>query len=150
MNLNELIKITKKGQKRLGRGLGSGRGKTSGRGTKGQKARGKIPLGFIGGTLPLYKKLPYLRGISKRHANRSLKPKPLALNVAKLNLLPPGSEVTIDALVQNGLVDEKGAWPGGVKIIGKEKVLQPLIVFLPASKQATAQIEQAGGKVTGE
>jgi len=56
MKLNNLPKTTIPSKQRLGRGTGSGPGKTSGRGTKGQKARGKIPLGFIGGTLPLYRK----------------------------------------------------------------------------------------------
>ncbi len=61
MKLNELTKVKEISKKRLGRGLGSGKGKTSGRGTKGQKARGKIPAGFIGG-LAFYKKLPLKKG----------------------------------------------------------------------------------------
>lgn len=61
MKLNQLIKVKTKNKKRLGRGIGSGKGKTAGRGTKGQKARGKIPAGFVGAT-PLYKKLPLRRG----------------------------------------------------------------------------------------
>ena len=62
MQLHKLFKTTDKKAKRVGRGLGSGKGKTSGRGMKGQKSRENIPAGFIGGTLPLYKKLPYRRG----------------------------------------------------------------------------------------
>ncbi len=62
MNLSQLLKIKTKGLRRLGRGVGSGRGKTSGRGTKGQKARGKIPLNFTG-AMALYKKLPRRRGL---------------------------------------------------------------------------------------
>ena len=54
MKLNSLDKISARSDKRVGRGIGSGKGKTSGRGTKGQKARGKILLAFIGGRLPLY------------------------------------------------------------------------------------------------
>lgn len=61
MKLHELMKVRAKSRKRLGRGLGSGKGKTAGRGTKGQKARGKIPATFVG-SLPLYKKLPLKRG----------------------------------------------------------------------------------------
>ncbi len=63
MKLHQLSVVSHRSKKRVGRGLGSGKGKTGGRGTKGQKARGKIALGFIGGTLPLYKKLPYRRGL---------------------------------------------------------------------------------------
>lgn len=62
MNIHSLPKIVKRSKKRLGRGHGSGKVKTSGRGTKGQKARGKLPLGFEGGQTPLVKRLPYLRG----------------------------------------------------------------------------------------
>lgn len=61
MKLHQLTKIKTKDKKRLGRGIGSGKGKTAGRGTKGQKARGKIPQTFTGG-LSLYKKLPLRRG----------------------------------------------------------------------------------------
>lgn len=62
MKLNQLPKLKNRGKKRLGRGLGSGKGKTAGRGTKGQKARGKIPVNFSGAGLALYKKLPLRRG----------------------------------------------------------------------------------------
>lgn len=72
MKLHELMKIKTKNRKRLGRGLGSGKGKTVGRGTKGQKARGKMPAGFVG-NLPLYKKLPLRRG--KGNPNPSKKEK---------------------------------------------------------------------------
>jgi large subunit ribosomal protein L15 len=58
MNINSLVKTTKKSKKRLGQGHGSGRVKTSGRGTKGQNARNKVPLYFEGGALPLIKRLP--------------------------------------------------------------------------------------------
>ena len=62
MNLNQLPKIKKTSKKRLGQGHGSGKVKTSGRGTKGQKARNKVPMYFEGGALPLIKRLPYRRG----------------------------------------------------------------------------------------
>ena len=65
MELNKLAKTTVKTKKRLGQGHGSGRVKTSGRGTKGQKARGKIPLRFEGGALPLIKRMPFHRGKGK-------------------------------------------------------------------------------------
>ena len=77
MKLHELIKVKAKLKKRLGRGLGSGKGKTGGRGTKGQKARGKIPASFIGGTLPLYKRLPLKRG--KGNPKLALTTRPISL-----------------------------------------------------------------------
>ena len=61
--------------KRLGRGIGSGKGKTGGRGSKGQKARGKVPLAFAGSNLPLYKKLPLRKGLG----NRKVSGKPVFL-----------------------------------------------------------------------
>ena len=86
MKLDQLPKITTKKKKRLGRGYGSGKGgHTVGRGAKGQKARGKVKLGFEGGQLPLIKRLPLKRGKGKF---KSFKKKPLVVNVRFLNLLP--------------------------------------------------------------
>ena len=65
MKLENLTKVTDRKKKRLGQGHGSGRGKTGGRGTKGQKARGKVSLTFEGGALPLIKRLPFHRGKGK-------------------------------------------------------------------------------------
>lgn len=72
MKLNQMVSIKSKPKKRLGRGIGSGKGKTAGRGTKGQKARGKIPIG-LGGGLPLYKKLPLRRGQGNRSPSKKEK-----------------------------------------------------------------------------
>lgn len=73
MRLNELIKIVSIKNKRLGRGVGSSKGKTAGRGTKGQKARGKIPAGFSGGGLPAFKKLPLRRGLGNPSPSKKAK-----------------------------------------------------------------------------
>ncbi len=81
MQLQSLPKIQARSQKRLGRGLGSGKGKTSARGQKGQKARGKIPAQFTGGGLALYKKLPLLRGWGNRLAGK----KPVVIRLDQLN-----------------------------------------------------------------
>ena len=70
MKLESLPKTTERRKKRLGLGHGSGRGKTAGRGTKGQRARGKIPISFEGGAIPLIKRLPFMRGKGK---NKSFK-----------------------------------------------------------------------------
>lgn len=70
MSLSNLVKIKQKPQKRIGRGQGSGKGKTAGRGMKGQKARSQPKLGFEGGQLKLIKRLPYVRGVGFRKAHK--------------------------------------------------------------------------------
>ncbi len=144
MNLTNLPKTTAKSKKRLGRGHGSGRVKTSGRGTKGQKARGKIPLYFEGGALPLIKRIPFRRGKGK---NKSFKNKPIAVNVSALNLLKKGAVVDLKSLVDNHIVSEKDAALFGAKILGDGELGVSLIVQLPATKGATKKIEKAGGRV---
>lgn len=144
MTLYRLPKITEKKKRRLGRGHGSGRGKTAGRGTKGQKARNSIPLYFEGGALPLIKRLPFLRG-KDRH--RSLLVDPVVLNVKDLNKLPKNSVVDIDTLVKYKLVKEKEAKVRGVKILGDGELTTPLTVRLPVTKAAEEKILKAGGKV---
>lgn len=144
MNLNSLEKITKRKKKRVGQGHGSGRGKTSGRGTKGQKARGKIPLMFEGGALPLIKRLPFRRGKGR---NRVFRKKPIVVNVQALNLLPKDTRVDIDSLITHHIVDGKDARIYGVKILGDGELRVPLIIVLPVSKGARKKIEAAGGKV---
>lgn len=144
MNIHELRKTTKKAKKRLGQGHGSGRGKTAGRGTKGQKARRTIPLGFEGGALPLIKRLPFRRGKGR---NKSFKGKHIVFNVSALNLLPKNSIVDKDALVKYHIVREKDVKTFGVKILGDGILTVPLIVKVPVSKGAAKKIEQAGGKI---
>ena len=85
MKLSQLPRTVSRPKKRLGRGHGSGKVKTSGRGTKGQKARGHMPIGFEGGQLPLIKRLPLLRGKSK---NKSHATSVYPLKVTKLDSLP--------------------------------------------------------------
>lgn len=144
MKLHTLIPTTAKKKRRLGQGHGSGRAKTAGRGTKGQKARGKIPSYFEGGALPLIKRLPFRRGKGK---NKVFKKKPIIINVKVLNLLKKGSIVDIATLVENKIVDEKDAKEYGVKILGDGDLLIPLTVKLPVSKQALKKIEKIGGEV---
>lgn len=144
MALNNLKKIKKSEKKRLGQGHGSGRGKTAGRGTKGQKARGKVSLTFEGGALPLIKRLPFRRGKGK---NKAFKKKPVVVNVKVLNLLKKDSIVDIDTLIKNKIVDEKDAKMYGVKILGEGDLKIPLTIKLPISKGAGSKIKKAGGKV---
>lgn len=142
MELNKLTKITTRGAKRVGRGTGSGKGKTSGRGTKGQKARGKVRLGFIGGTLPLYKRLPYNRGFG----NTVLGEKVVNVSLSQLAVFKAGSEVDLQSLVEQKIISERDA-RRGIKILGNGEINAALTVKLPVSAAAAAKIEKAGGKV---
>lgn len=141
MDLNTLPTITQKSKKRLGRGHGSGRGKTAGRGTKGQKARGKIKIAFEGGQQSIIRRLPFKRG---KDRNRSLGKKPLIVNVKILNLLPSKSVVDLSTLVKYHIVDKNITM---VKILGDGEINIPLTVQLKCSKGARKKIEKAGGKV---
>ncbi|MEK7517100.1 MAG: 50S ribosomal protein L15 [Patescibacteria group bacterium] len=143
MQLSSLTKIKKTKKRRLGQGHGSGRGKTGGRGTKGQKARRTISLSFEGGALPLIKRLPFMRGRGK---NKSFKKGPIIVNVKALNLLKKDSVVDLKALIANKIVSSEDA-QAGVKILGDGILSVPLIVKLPVSKGAREKIEKAGGKI---
>lgn len=144
MELYSLVKTTAKKKRRLGQGHGSGRGKTGGRGTKGQKARNKVPIYFEGGAISLIKRLPFRRGKGR---NKVFKKGPIILNVKVLNLLPKGSIVDLKTLVQNHLVEEKDAKIYGVKILGEGDINIPLTIKLPLSKNASEKIKKAGGTV---
>ena len=144
MKISNLTKITTRSNKRLGRGHGSGRGKTAGRGTKGQKAKGNIPLSFEGGALTLIKRLPFMRGKGK---NKSFKKGPIIINVKVLNLLKKGTIVDVNSLIENKIVDSEYAKKNGIKILGDGDLNVPLIVKLPVSKGAAKKILKAGGKV---
>lgn len=126
--------------KRIGRGHGSGNGKTAGKGHKGQKARaghGMRP-GFEGGQMPLQRRIP------KRGFNNIFAAPYLAINVAALNKFEDGATVDTEALIAAGVI--KSA-PNGVKVLGNGKVEKKLTVKLAAfSESAKAKIEAAGGK----
>jgi len=143
MELSSLPKIVGKSKKRLGRGLGSGRGKTAGRGTKGQKARGKVRAGFEGGQTPLIKRLPLRRG----KGNPKISNKPLIVNLKILNLFPKDSLIDIESLIKAKIVDEKEARLLGVKILGDGDIKIPLTINLPISNRARKKVEEKGGKV---
>lgn len=141
MQLHSLIRTVEKGKKRLGQGHGSGHVKTSGRGTKGQNARSKRPLQFEGGALPLTKRLPFLRG---KDRNKSLKAKPLAINLSMISKFPQGTEVTVESLLKHKLIAEESG-KRGVKLLAVGEVKNAYIVKIPASRTARAKIEKAGG-----
>lgn len=133
--------LVQKTKKRLGRGHGSGKVKTSGRGQKGQKARGRVRRDFEGGQSPLTKRLPFLRGKGR---NASMYGKPFALATQSLSRLPEGTTITIDELIKAGLVKKGVTF---VKLVGSAKLTQALTVTIPCSKTATEAIEKAGGTV---
>lgn len=143
MKLNSLPKTVIKKKKRVGRGHGSGRVKTAGRGTKGQKARGSIKPMFEGGQLPLTKRLPFSRGKSRN--NPLVKP-PLVVNVKRLNRLPSGTVITNETLIKYGILS-KNSQNEPVKILGDGELKVALTVKLPTSLGAKEKIEKAGGKV---
>ncbi len=144
MALHTLVSITDKTKRRLGQGHGSGRVKTSGRGTKGQNARSNRPLYFEGGAVPLTKRLPFLRGKNK---NKSFKRRPITINVRVLNGLQKDSVVDIQTLIKNNLVNEAEGKQYGVKVLGDGDLSVPLTVKLPVSKGALEKIQKAGGTV---
>lgn len=144
MDLFSLSKTTKRTKKRLGRGYGSGKAKTSGRGTKGQKSRETIKLGFEGGALPLIKKLPFRRG---KDRFKPLSRKSLIINLKNLNSLPADTVIDLDFLVKANLVKEDMVEKYGVKILGDGELKQPLVVKIPCSHKAEEKIKKAGGKV---
>lgn len=149
MQLNSLPKINQKTKKRVGRGPGSGRGKTASRGTKGQNARHPLPIThshFEGGQRPLFKRLPYKRG----KGNPKVSKKPLIVNLKALNLLPDSvTNVDLNTLIEFRIVAKEDAQKFKVKILGLGQLQRPLTIAIPTSKSAADKINQAGGKVIG-
>lgn len=141
MKLHQLPKITTRSKKRLGRGPGSGRGKTAGRGTKGQKARGTIPQDFEGGQLAITKRLPLLRGKGR---NKSRKERMTTLTLSALSKLPKDSKVTIAMLKKLGIIRSE---VNRVKVLGDGEITTAITVEIPTSKSAKKMIEKAGGSV---
>ncbi len=142
--LNDLTKIKRHNKKRVGQGHGSGKVKTSGRGTKGQHARNKVPSYFEGGALPLTKRLPYLRGKGR---NKSFSKKPIVVNVKYLNDFPKNQTVDLESLIKFKIVKSDDATKYGVKILGDGDLKQSLKVAVPVSKAAAKKIEKAGGQI---
>ena len=143
MKLHELSPVegSTKERKRIGRGAGSGQGKTAGKGHKGQKARagrGMRP-GFEGGQMPLQRRLP------KRGFNNIFRTEMAIVNLSALDkAFEAGETVTVDALLSKGLVKKV---LGGVKVLGNGELSKALTVQANAfSESAKQKIEAAGGK----
>ncbi|MGH2753319.1 MAG: 50S ribosomal protein L15 [Actinomycetota bacterium] len=126
-----------KRKQRVGRGDGSGRGKTAGRGTKGTKARGEVPIGFEGGQMPLIRRVPKLKGFTpprRKHFG--------AVNVSDLESLE-GTDIGPDEFRASGLVHKRDKL---IKVLGQGDISKPLTVRAHAfSSTARSKIEAAGG-----
>ena len=132
-----------KARKRLGRGIGSGLGKTSGKGHKGQNARsgGGVRPGFEGGQMPLFRRMPK-RGFTNTFATIYA-----TVNIDDLNRFEENTVVTPELLFEEGVV-KKGKAKDGVKILGDGELSVKLTVQAHKfSKTAAEKIEAAGGKV---
>ncbi|MFC0525731.1 50S ribosomal protein L15 [Pontibacillus salicampi] len=142
MKLHELkaAEGSRKKRNRVGRGMASGNGKTSGRGHKGQKARsgGGVRPGFEGGQMPLFQRLPK-RGFTNIHRKEFA-----VVNLDALNRFEEGTEVTPELLLETGVVSKLQS---GLKVLGKGSVEKKLTVkahkFSASAKEA---IEAAGGQ----
>lgn len=131
---------SKRKVKRLGRGTGSGLGRNSGKGEKGQKSRsgGGVRLGFEGGQMPLYRRVP------KRGFNNPFKKEYAILNLDRLNIFADGIEITEELLVEKGLISKI---KDGVKILGKGDLERSLTIKVSKfSQSAKEKIEAVGGK----
>ncbi|WP_368653625.1 50S ribosomal protein L15 [Ornithinibacillus sp. 4-3] len=137
MKLHEL-ETNREKRKRVGRGMSSGSGKTSGRGQKGQKARSKVRVGFEGGQTPLFQRLPK-RGFTNIHRKEYA-----IINLDALGRFDEGTEVTPELLLEQGVVSNLKA---GLKVLSRGSLDKKLTVkahkFSAAAKEA---IEAAGGK----
>ena len=136
-----------KAERRVGRGHGSGRGKTAGRGTKGQKARsgGRVHRAFSGGQTRLSKRLPFLRGLG--NSNAAFRDEYTIVNVVDLNLFEADAQVNPETLVAERLMTAAEG-RGLIKILGDGEIDRALNVKAHKfSASARAKIEAAGGSI---
>lgn len=141
--LNELkpVEGARHAKKRVGRGIGSGLGKTAGRGTKGQNSRsgGGVRPGFEGGQLPLFQRLP------KRGFHNHSRKEYAIINLKNLETFESGSIIDVEALIKAGLVKDV---LDGVKVLGQGELTKKLTVKANKfSESAKSAIEAAGGSV---
>ncbi len=148
MKLNEIRdnEGARKSRKRVARGIGSGSGKTGGRGVKGQKSRSGVAVnGFEGGQMPIYRRLPkrgFKNHFAKVFAVVNLDTIQKAVDAGKLN----AEDINIDALLNAGVISKK---LDGVRLLARGAVTSKVNVTVnSASKAAVAAVEKAGGRVT--
>ena len=126
-------------RKRVGRGTSSGTGKTAGRGQKGQKARSKVRLGFEGGQMPLFRRMPK-RGF--KNINRK---EYAVVNLNDLNRFEDGTEITATVLIEAGVVKNELS---GVKVLANGELNKKLNIKVSKySEAAKAAVEAAGGSI---
>ncbi|WP_413523636.1 50S ribosomal protein L15 [Latilactobacillus curvatus] len=126
-------------RKRVGRGTSSGTGKTAGRGQKGQKARSKVRLGFEGGQMPLFRRMPK-RGF--KNINRK---EYAVVNLNDLNRFEDGAEITSTVLIEAGVVKNELS---GVKLLANGELNKKLNIKVSKySEAAKAAVEAAGGSI---
>lgn len=149
MNLNELRDNpgARLKSKRLGRGIGSGKGKTSGKGVKGQKAREGVSLnGFEGGQLPIYRRLP------KRGFHNPFRKVYAPLNLGALNAAIEAGKIDAGQPITEQTIIAAGLAPGkldGIRLLGEGTITRAVTITVSgASASARAAIEQAGGTLT--
>ncbi len=152
LNLSSLKPAqSRKARKRLGRGLGSGKGRYSGRGIKGQKARSgshKMRAGFEGGQMPLYMRVGKQRGSTSKDAMPigPFRTSTAPVNVGSLDAFDDGAEVTPEALVEKGLIRNTKT---DVKLLGNGDLSKKLTIRVHAiSATAREKVEKAGGTVS--
>ncbi len=145
-NLNQTLQVKKK-KMRVGRGIGSGKGKTSGRGIKGQKSRSGVAIkSFEGGQMPLYRRLP------KRGFNQIKKIKIAKINIEKINLLiekkiiNPDEKIDLKNLIKKNVLNKSYK---KIKILGSGNINIKLDIEADfSSKSAIEKIEKMGGKLS--
>lgn len=145
--LNNLEKTVSRRKKRIGHGIGSGKGgHTSTRGMKGQKSRTRIYPLFEGTKTKksLLQRLPLLRGKGKF---KSLKRNAVIINLSELNVLPEKTQVDVQTLVKSGIVS-KQALRVGVKILSGGEIEKAFTILVPTSTKAAEKIQKAGGEIT--
>lgn len=152
LNLSSLKPAqARKDRKRVGRGLGSGKGRYSGRGIKGQKSRAgshKMRAGFEGGQMPIYMRLGKLRGSTSKDAMPigPFRTSTVPVNVGSLDRFDDGADVTPESLVEKGLIKNTKT---DVKLLGNGELGKKLTVRVHAiSETARKKVEAAGGTVS--
>lgn len=142
--MKHLPKIVQRPKKRIGRGHGSGKVKTGGRGTKGQKSRETIQLGFEGGQLSLIKRLPLLRGKGR---NKGMGRKNQVISLRTISQFSADSVITLDFLKKHDVIESDAMY---VKVLGDGTLTHAYRIELPCSANAQRAIEHAGGTVVAK
>ena len=142
MKIHEITTQLGRKSKRVGRGIGSGRGKTAGRGTKGQNSRtgGGVRPGFEGGQTPLIRRIPKLKGFKSVHAKATV------VTLSDLNALTSGAKVNDETLIKAGIIEKGQIY----KIVATGKVSKKLVIDTDRISKGAAEAIKAAGKETAK